>query len=123
MPTPLQDKSYELFVRTATLNVDVGADLRIQYAAQRLFQECTSLVAELEAAFCASHREHFQQHLYSALRNVRVLKVITRLLDDVGRINPEAGEPLEDAAEEVHRLVLAALRTSKNGDSRVREVA
>ena len=40
-----------------------------------------------------------------------------RVLDDLGRIAPEVAHPLHDTAEEVHRLVIAALSTSKQNEN------
>jgi hypothetical protein len=45
---------------------------------------------------------------------VRLVKLWIRLLDDVGEIEPEVATPLHELAEEIHRLILAALRTTRD---------
>ena len=121
MPTPLQQRSYELIVRAGSVPVRQPLDPRVQLLLERLFRNATDLGAELEMALGGMDREMFSFHTYELNMLIRQVKLWIRVLDDLGEIEPEAAQPLHALAEEVHSLTLAALRTmkaEKNGTSR-----
>jgi len=112
MPTPLQQKSYELLLRTASAEIDLAGDWRIEAVLRRLFGAATDLGTWMERATSAPSRDSFRGALHELHACVRQVKLWVKVLDDLGRIAPEAASPLHDAAEEVHRLIVAALRTT-----------
>lgn len=113
MPSPLQQRSYELIVRAGSIPVKQPLDPRVQLLLERLFRNAIDLGAELECALGGMDREMFQYHTYELNMLIRQVKLWIRLLDDLGEIEPEVAQPLHAIAEEVHALVLAALRTLK----------
>ena len=112
MPTPLQKKSYELLIRTASAEIDLTGDWRVEAVLRRLFGAATELGTWMERATSAPSRAIFRDALHEIHACVRQVKLWVRVLDDLGRITPEAASPLHDAAEEVHSLVVSALKTS-----------
>ena len=112
MPTPLQSKSYELLIRAASTDIDVAGDWRIEAVVRRLFSSASDLGMYVEKASGSSSRSLFRSALHEVHNSVRQVKLWLRVLDDLGRITPEAASPLHDTAEDVHRLVVTALRTS-----------
>ncbi|MCO6465593.1 MAG: hypothetical protein J5I53_03165 [Bradyrhizobiaceae bacterium] len=113
MATPLQERSYELLLRASTIEVDCGEDDRLVIAANELFANVVELSVALEDATTAPDRASFRTKLHQVNGLVKRVKLWLRLLDDLGRIEPESASPLYDTAEEVHRLVIMALRTSQ----------
>lgn len=123
MPTPLQERAYELLVRISSAEIDCKSDHRLATIALRLFDAAVDINAAMEQAVSATDRAAFRIHLHKVNCGVRMLKLWLRLLDDLGRIDPEVGSPLHDAAEEVHCLVVSALRSSRPAESRKPMVA
>ena len=113
MPSPLQQRSYELIVRAGSLPVKQPLEPRIQMLLERLFRNAIDLGAELEIALGGMDREMFHYHTYELNMLIRQVKLWIRLLDDLGEIEPEVAQPMHSIAEEVHALILAALRTLK----------
>jgi len=111
MPSPLQQRAYELIVRAGTVPVRQPLEPRVQHLLERLFRNATDLGAELEMALGGMDREMFRFHTYELNQLIRQIKLWIRLLDDLGEIEPDAAQPLHALAEEVHALTLAALRT------------
>lgn len=68
--------------------------------------------ASVEEAVAAPSRDVFRKRLFGANEQVRVLKFWIRLLDDCSLLPPETATELHDAAEELHKLVLASIRSS-----------
>lgn len=114
MSTPLQSRSYELLLRIATVSVEVGNNDRARQIAMQMFNSCLEVSIAVETATAASDRLEFRQLLTKAHGCLKQVKLWLRLLDDLGRIEPEAAFPMATLAEEVHRLLLAALRTSNH---------
>jgi hypothetical protein len=112
MKTPLQLRTYELLMRTASTDIDTTGDWRIEQVARRMFESASEIGAWMERASGAPSRERFREALHEVHAHIRQVKLWLRVLDDLGRIDPEAASPLHDTAEEVQRLVVAALRTS-----------
>ncbi len=112
MKTPLQLRTYELLMRTAAVEIDIVGDWRIEQVMRKLFEAASDIGAWMERASGAPSREKFRDALHEVHAQIRQVKLWVRVLDDLGRISPEAASPLHDAAEEVQRLVVAALRTS-----------
>lgn len=84
---------------------------------RRLFEAASDLGAWTERAAGASSREVFRTCVYEVNTNVRLVKLWIRLLDDLGFIDPESASPLHDLAEEVQRLAIAAIRTTRESSS------
>lgn len=118
--TPLQEKSYELLVRVTSLNMIDGDDWRIKRLRERLLDDALLFGSEVQTAVCASDKVEFQMHLHFVHDALRQVKLWLKLLDDLGFIEPEAALPLSESAEEVHRLVLAALKTVSNPKQQLR---
>jgi hypothetical protein len=118
MPTPLQDRAYELLIRASSIPI-ASDDFRVKSVCERMFSDAVNLGQALEAAMAAPDRSTFQRYLRVGLTCVRTIKLWVRVLDDLGSIMPEAGAPLLDVAEEVHRLLLAAMRTAKANGAEV----
>ena len=116
MSSPLQNRAYELLIRTATAEIDMVGDWRIEAVMRHLFASATELGSTMERANSAPSREQFRSFLHDVHSNVRQVKLWLKVLDDLGRIAPEVATPIHAAAEEVHRLVLSALKTS--GDAK-----
>lgn len=112
MPTPLQDRVYELLVRTGSAQISAD-DWRVERISRLLFRDAADLGSALERALGGADRSHFSSHLYEANTLTRQIKLWLRLLDDLGAVEPEQGAPIHALAEEVHTLILAALRTAK----------
>lgn len=113
MGSPLQQRSYELTLRVANIwmhGQGAGHALDVH---RRLFEAASDLGAWAERAAGAVSREVFRTCVYEVNTNVRLVKLWIRLLDDLGFIEPESASPLHDLAEEVHRLALAAIRTTR----------
>jgi hypothetical protein len=123
MPTPLQHRSYELLIRTASAPIDVGGDWRVERVVRKLFDAASNLGTWMMKASAASSRESFRSALHEVHACVREVKMWVGVLDDLGRIDPEAASPLHEAAEEVHRLVIQSLRTSAVQQNGVRSSA
>jgi len=100
-------------VRIASADIDYTSDWRVEKIYQELFKSCLMLGSDMEDAACSSDRFEFRFLLHQVHSSLRQVKLYLKLLDDLGRIEPEAAVPLRDAAEEIHRLVIAALATSK----------
>lgn len=114
MGTPLQQRSYELTLRVANIWLHgQGADHSLDIH-RRLFEAATDIGAWTEKAAGAPSREIFRNCLYEINTSTRLVKLWIRLLDDLGMVDPEVASPLHDVAEEVHRLVLSALRTCRD---------
>lgn len=99
-------------MRSAAVEIDVGGDWRVEHVARRLFEAAAEIGVWMERAGGAPSRERFREALHEVHVGVRQVKMWLRILDDLGRISPEAASPLHDTAEEVQRLVVAALRSS-----------
>lgn len=112
MPTPLQERVYELLVRTGSAEID-RHDWRIERISRLLFRDAADLGSALERALGGADRSHFSSHLYEANTLTRQIKLWVRLLDDLGAVQPEHVAPIHALAEEIHALVLSALRTAK----------
>ena len=112
MPTPLQERVYELLVRVGSVEI-VGSDWRVERIGRLLFRDTADLGSTLEQALGGEDRGRFRTHLYEANTLVRQVKLWVRLLDDLGAVAPEVISPLDALAEEVHHLTLTALRTAK----------
>ncbi|MGA0833686.1 MAG: hypothetical protein ACO3QO_04115 [Candidatus Kapaibacteriota bacterium] len=112
MPSPLQERVYELLVRVGTVHIDGRDDWRRERLSRLLFRDTTELASCLEGALGSPNRDTFRANLYEANVYVRQVKLWLRLLDDVGGVEPDACSPMHSVAEEVHSLVLAALKTS-----------
>lgn len=112
MKTPLQLRTYELLMRSAAAEIDVGGDWRVEHVAKRLFEAAAEIGVWMERASGAPTRERFREALHEVHAHVRQVKMWLRLLDDLGRISPEAASPLHETAEEVQRLVVTAIRSS-----------
>lgn len=110
MGTPLQQKAYLLGVLSvkAGINHSQGAGALLD----RMVLAGVLAGASVEEAVAAPSRDVFRKCLFGANEQVRILKFWIRLLDDCELLPPEAATELHDAAEEVHRLVLASLRSS-----------
>jgi hypothetical protein len=119
MPTPLQERAYELLIRVTTVDVDTCDDGRVETIAMNLFSAAVELGTNLEVATSAPDRQTFRAALAVVNSQVKMVKLWLRVLDDLGRIAPEVASPLHDAAEEVHRLVITALRTSATSEPRL----
>ncbi|MCX6140785.1 MAG: hypothetical protein NTX15_08160 [Candidatus Kapabacteria bacterium] len=114
MGSPLQQRSYELTLRVANIwmhGQGAGHALDVH---RKLFEAASDLGAWVERAAGAVSREVFRTCVYEVNTNVRLVKLWIRLLDDLGFIEPEEASPLHDLAEEVHRLALAAIRTTRD---------
>lgn len=114
MPSPLQERVYELLVRVGTVHIDGRDDWRRERLSRLLFRDATEMARCLEGALGSASRELFREQLYSANVYVRQVKLWLRLMDDLGCMDPDACTPLHAVAEEVHSLLLAALRTSNH---------
>jgi four helix bundle protein len=115
MGTPLQQRAYELTLRVANIWVQGQGAGQALDVHRRLFDAAADIGAWTEKAAGAPSREAFRTALYEINTSTRLVKLWLRLLDDLGFIDPEAASPLNEVAEEVHRLVLAALRTCRDG--------
>ncbi len=122
MPTPLQDRAYELLLRVVTMPIDYEGNNRVKAVAEALFVDSMDVAVALEQALSSANRTDFVACLNTAHTKLKKLKLWLRVLDDVGRIMPESVAPLHDTAEEVHRLLLAAIRTSKNNVNTLHQV-
>lgn len=114
MASPLQQRCYELAVRASHLWITGQGAPQARELHRRLFDASMDLGAWTERAAGASSRDVFRSCIYELNTHVRLVKLWIRLLDDVGEIEPEVATPLHDLAEEIHRLVLAALRTTRD---------
>lgn len=114
MASPLQQRCYELAVRASHLWISGQGALHARELHRRLFETSVDLGAWTERAAGAPSREVFRSCIYELNTHVRLVKLWVRLLDDVGAIEPEQAVPLHELAEEIHRLVLAALRTTRD---------
>lgn len=112
MCTPLQDRSYELLIRVASSDVAAGSNERARQIAKHLFEATLEVSSSIELATAAPNRTEFRLLLSKAHGALKSMKLWLRLLDDLGRIEPESAYPMSTVAEEVHRLLLAALHTS-----------
>jgi len=117
MGTPLQQRSYELTLRVASIWMQGQGAGHALDVHRRLFDAASDLGAWTERAAGAPSREVFRACLYDVNTNVRLVKLWLRLLDDLGFIEPEAASPLHDLAEEVQRLAIAAIRTSRGSNA------
>lgn len=113
MGTPLQQRSYELTLRVANIWMQGQGAGHALDVHRRLFDAASDLGAWTERAAGAPSRENFRACLYDVNINVRLVKLWLRLLDDLGFIEPEVASPLHDLAEEVHRLAISAIRTTR----------
>ena len=123
MPSPLPERSYELLLRIASVTVEAGANERTKQIATQLFTSALDLSIALESASAAPNRIAFRQFLSDAHASLKHVKLWLRLLDDLGRIEPEAAHPLGTLAEEVHRILLSALRKSSQLNGTVNQGA
>ena len=114
MASPLQQRCYELAVRASHLWISGQGARHARELHRRLFETSVDLGAWTERAAGAPSREVFRSCIYELNTHVRLVKLWVRLLDDVGAIEPEQAVPLHELAEEIHRLVLAALRTTRD---------
>ena len=114
MASPLQQRCYELAVRASHLWISGQGAHNARELHRRLFETSVDLGAWTERAAGAPSREVFRSCIYELNTHVRLVKLWVRLLDDVGAIEPEQAVPLHELAEEIHRLVLAALRTTRD---------
>ena len=85
MPTPLQQRSYELLIRTASTDIDVAGDWRIEAVIRRLFTAASDLGMWMEKATGSSSRALFRSALHEVHACVRQVKLWLRVLDDLGR--------------------------------------
>lgn len=119
MGTPLQQRSYELTLRVANIWMQgQGAGQAVDLH-RRLFEAASDLGAWTERAAGAASRDAFRRCLYEVNTQTRLVKLWIKLLDDLGFIEPENASPLHDLSEEVHRLVLAALRTTRTTSNQI----
>jgi hypothetical protein len=114
MASPLQQRCYEMAVRASHLWISGQGAHHARELHRRLFEASVDLGAWTERAAGAPSREVFRSCIYELNTHVRLVKLWVRLLDDVGAIEPEQAVPLHELAEEIHRLVLAALRTTRD---------
>ncbi len=114
MRTPLQERSYELTLRAASIRLTSPNSAAAAELHRRLFATASDLGAWTERAAGAPSRDVFRTCLYEVNTHVRIVKLWVGLLDDLGAVEPEAASPLHDLAEEVHRLVLGAIRTVRD---------
>ncbi|MDZ4745494.1 MAG: four helix bundle protein [bacterium] len=110
MGTPLQQKAYLLGVLTVKAGIAYSKGSGVLL--DRMVLAGVLAGASVEEAVAAPSREVFRKRLFGANEQVRVLKFWIRLLDDCSVLPPETATELHDAAEEVHRLVLASLRST-----------
>jgi len=112
MGTPLQQKAYLLGVLSVKAGIQHNKEAGTLL--DRLVLAGVLAGASVEEAVAAPSREVFRKRLFGANEHVRVLKFWIRLLDDCSLLPPETAVELHDAAEEVHKLVLASLRSSNS---------
>ncbi|MBI2794595.1 MAG: hypothetical protein HYX66_08125 [Ignavibacteria bacterium] len=120
MISPLQEKSYELIVRVTSIHIVDAGDWRIRKLRKRLFEEAIHFASGIETTICSPDKDRFRERLHDVHQALRQIKLWVRLLDDLGFIDPETAVPLNDIAEEVHRLVIAALKKVSQPDQRLR---
>jgi hypothetical protein len=111
--TPIQDHTYELALTVSRYCLArEGASALTEFDAA-LRRHAVRSALQVECAVGAQSRTHFGQSLYAANQEIRMVKLCLRLLDDLELMDPTVGEHLGDMAEEAHRVVLAAIRTSR----------
>lgn len=111
--TPIQDHTYELALTVSRYCLArEGASALTEFDAA-LRRHAVRGALQVECAVGAQSRTHFGQSLYAANQEIRMVKLCLRLLDDLELMDPTVGEHLGDMAEEAHRVVLAAIRTSR----------
>ncbi|GMV53031.1 MAG: hypothetical protein D8M52_03765 [Chlorobi bacterium] len=112
MPTPLQEKTYEMLIRMASIPSAYPTAEREMVLLRRMFADALEAGAALEMALGAADRTEFRRFLFGTLHRIRLVKLWMQILDDLGALDPDTVHPLSETAEETHKLVLAAIRTT-----------
>lgn len=107
-------------MRVTSIHIVDAGDWRIRKLRKRLFEEAIHFGSGIETAICSPDRDSFREHLHDVHQALRQIKLWLKLLDDLGFIDPETALPLNDIAEEVHRLVIAAIKKVSRSDQTLR---
>lgn len=116
MDTPLQEHCYALslaVVRYALNAHHITEDIRAQVHDMGI-----GLGLNITAAVASADGFEFEMHLHAVHMHIRHVKYILRLLDDLELIQPEDATRLATSAESAHRLVVAAIRTTRHNRER-----
>jgi hypothetical protein len=116
MPTPMQDQCYALALALVRLSVHAlhaPDDLR-----NLLLHLGLDLGLALEQTVTASNRLEFEMGAHGLHAEIRRIKFMLRLLDDLELMDPEDASRIGDIAEHALRIVLASLRTAQRNRER-----
>lgn len=113
MPTPLQESSYELLVRSTSVSFETNGDWRHEKLLEFMHEAAIQVNTAITDATTSPDRNSFLRSIGRCNTWVRRMKVLLQVLDDLGTMNTEDAHALHASAEEVQRLVMSAMRTAK----------
>lgn len=107
------DKTFDFSVRIIRL-CDYVRDARREYILTRqLLRSGTSIGANVEEAVGAISRPDFINKMQIAYKEARETRYWIRLMIATDYLNPENGNPILQDAEEILRILIAILNSSK----------
>lgn len=111
--SPLINKSYEFAIRIVKAFQHLSNERREFTLSKQLLRCGTSIGANVQEAQGGSSKADFSAKLSIAYKEARETKYWIQLLRDTNYFTPKAAESLLTDADELCRLLYAALKTSR----------
>ena len=109
----LKDKSYAFALRSIKLFQYLTAEHREYVLSKQLLRSGTSIGANIEEAFQGESRSDFIHKLSIANKEAFETHYWLRLLRDSEILTPKQAESLLHECDEIQRMLVAAIKTSK----------
>ena len=112
----LQEKSYKFALRIVKLSQYLNDEKREFVLSKKILDSGTSVGVLVEEARQGENRTDFAQKLSIANKEAFKTNFWLRLLRDGGFLNEKQAKSLLDDCEELQKMLISAIKTTKNTD-------
>ena len=112
----LQEKSYKFALRIVKLSQYLNDEKREFVLSKKILDSGTSVGVLVEEARQGENRTDFVQKLSIANKEAFKTNFWLRLLRDGGFLNEKQAKSLLDDCEELQKMLISAIKTTKNTD-------
>ena len=112
----LQEKSYKFALRIVKLSQYLNDDKREFVLSKKILDSGTAIGVLIEEAKQGENRADFSQKLSIANKEAFKTNFWLRLLHDSGFLNEKQAKSLLDDCEELQKMLISAIKTTKNTD-------
>lgn len=117
MNSPLLDKSYRFALNIIHVYQKVSSEKNEYILSKQLLRSGTSVGANIEESQGAQSKKDFIAKLHISYKEARETRYWLRLLKDSKYLNPVLADKLINDCEELIRLLVSILKSSKKNNS------